>query len=207
MWMVTPIGVPSSCMLRYILYVASFVRSSGCFLFSLLSVPIALMASTASRFECVAILSLYLPAYFFISSWTVGLSKVHSQVFPNFVVSHIPRVICYCSKDFCLFRFYFTYVALGCCPHNGIPYVQIGFSIVLYILTLFSRLSLDFRFISHCICLLIVCILFIIALICCFHVSCVSMWSPKYLTFPVCVMCVPVSSILADFCLRSVNVM
>ena len=49
MWMVTFIGIPSSCMLRYILYVASFVRSSGCFLFSLPSVSIALMASTASR--------------------------------------------------------------------------------------------------------------------------------------------------------------
>ena len=95
---------------------------------------------------------------------------------------------------------------LAAVSHNAIPYVQIGFSIVLYILALFSRLSLDFRFITHCICLLVVCILFIIALICCFHVSCVSMWSRKYLTFPVCVMGVPFSSILADFCLRSVNV-
>ena len=61
--------------------------------------------------------------------------------------------------------------------HSGIPYVQIGFMIVLYIFNLFSMLNLDLRLVSQCICLLVVCILSIIDLVCCFHVSCVSKFS------------------------------
>ena len=52
--------------------------------------------------------------------------------------------------------------------HSGIPYVQIGFMIVLYIFNLFSILNLDFRLVSQCICFL-VCILSIIDLVYCFH--------------------------------------
>ena len=59
-------------------------------------------------------------------------------------------------------------------PRRGIPYVQIGFMIVLYIFNLFSMLNLDFQLVSQCICLLVVCIFDIIALVCCFHVNSVS---------------------------------
>ena len=54
--------------------------------------------------------------------------------------------------------------------------------IVLYIFNLFSMLNLDFRLVSQCICLLVVCILSIIDLVYCFHMSYVSKWSPRYLT-------------------------
>ena len=74
-------------------------------------------------------------------------------------------------------------------PHSDIPYVQIGFMIVLYIFNLFFMLNLDFRLVSQCICLLVVCILSIINLVYCFHASCVSKWSPRYLTCFVCFLC------------------
>ena len=53
----------------------SFERSAGCFLFSLLSMFQVLIVSAASRFGCVAILSLYLSAYLLISSLTVGIPR------------------------------------------------------------------------------------------------------------------------------------
>ena len=59
-------------------------------------------------------------------------------------------------------------------PHSGIPYVQIGFIIILYIFNLFSMLNLEFRLVNRYICLLFIRILSIIDLVCCFHVSCVS---------------------------------
>ena len=58
--------------------------------------------------------------------------------------------------------------------HSGLPYVQIGFMIILYIYNLFFMLNSDFRLVSQCICLLVFCIFSIIDLVCCFHVSCVS---------------------------------
>ena len=67
-------------------------------------------------------------------------------------------------------------------------------------------LSLDFQLVSRCICLLVICILSIIDLVCCFHVSCVSKWSPRYLTCFVCVMCVPFRRMFGSICFRSVNV-
>ena len=78
--------------------------------------------------------------------------------------------------------------------------------IVLYIFNLFSMLNLDFRLVSQCICLLVVCILSIIDLVCCFYVRCVSKWSPRNLTCFVCVMCVPFRRIFGGICFRSVNV-
>ena len=76
-------------------------------------------------------------------------------------------------------------------PHSDIPYVQIGFIIVLYIFHLFSMLSLELRLVNQYFCLLFIRILSIIDLVCCFHISCVSKWSPRYLTCLVCVMCAP----------------
>ena len=78
--------------------------------------------------------------------------------------------------------------------------------IVLYIFNLFSMLNLDFRLVSQCICLLVVCILSIIDLVCCFYVRCVSKRSPRNLTCFVCVMCVPFRRIFGGICFRSVNV-
>ena len=82
----------------------------------------------------------------------------------------------------------------------------LGFMIVLYIFNLFSMLNLDFRLVSQCICLLVVCILSIIDLVCCFYVRCVSKWSPRNLTCFVCVMCVPFRRIFGGICFPSVNV-
>ena len=68
-------------------------------------------------------------------------------------------------------------------------------------------LSLDFRLVIQYICLSFIHILSIIDLVCYFHVSCVSNWSPRYLTFCfVCLMCVPSNWIFGGFCFRSVNV-
>ena len=78
--------------------------------------------------------------------------------------------------------------------------------IVLYIFNLFSIVNLDFRLVSQCICLPIVCILSIIDLVCCFHVSCVSKWSPRYLICFACVMCVPFRKMFGGICFHSVNV-
>ena len=78
--------------------------------------------------------------------------------------------------------------------------------IVLYIFNLFSMLNLDFRLVSQCICLLVVCILSIIDLVCCFYVRCVSKRSPRNLTCFVCVMCVPFRRMFVGVCFRSVNV-
>ena len=46
----------------YFIYFISLVRSLKCFLFSLLFMRI-LLASVASWFRCIAVLSLYFPAY------------------------------------------------------------------------------------------------------------------------------------------------
>ena len=96
-------------------------------------------------------------------------------------------------------------------PHSGIPYIQIAFIIVLYIFHLFSTLTLEFRLVSQYICLLFIRILSIIDLVlCCFHVSCVSKCSPRYLTFLVCVMCACRSIgyvVLSLWFFLSVNVM
>ena len=91
-------------------------------------------------------------------------------------------------------------------PHSGIPYVQIGFMIVLYIFKLFSILNLDFRLVRQCICLLVFCIFSIIDLLFSFHVSCASKWSPRYLTCFVCVICMPFRRIIDGIFFRSVNV-
>ena len=67
-------------------------------------------------------------------------------------------------------------------------------------------LNLDFRLVSQCICLLVVHFLSITDLVCCFQVSCLSKWSPRYLTCFVCVICVPFSRMFGSICFRSVNV-
>ena len=67
-------------------------------------------------------------------------------------------------------------------------------------------LSLKFRLVGQYICVLFVRILSIIDLISCFHVSCVSKWSPRYLTYFVYVMCVSFNWILGGFRFLSVNV-
>ena len=53
----------------------SFIRSAGCFLFSLLSIFMVLYVSAASRFMCIAILDLYFSEYLLISSLTVGIPR------------------------------------------------------------------------------------------------------------------------------------
>ena len=67
-------------------------------------------------------------------------------------------------------------------------------------------LNLEFRLVSQCICSLFIRILSTIDLVYCFHVSCVSKWSPRYFTCLVCITCVPFDWIFGGFRLRSVNV-
>ena len=180
----------------------SFVRSAGCFLSSLLSMFEALIVSAASRFGCVTILDLYFSAYLLISSLTVGIPRsLHMSSFLTYhgAFAIVLRILA------CIVSILFIWL-IAAVPHSGIPYVQIGFMTVLYIFNLFPILNLDFRLVSQCTCLLVVCILSIIDLVCCFHVSCVSKWSPRYLTCPVCVMCVLFSRMFGGICFRSVNV-
>ena len=161
-----------------------------------------LNVSAASRFGCVAILALYFSAYLLISSLTVGIHRCLRM--SSFLTYHgaftiVLRIVA------CIVSILFIWL-IAAVPHSDIPYVQIGFMIVLYIFNLFSMLNLDFRLVSQCICLLVVCILSIIDLVCCFHVSCVSKWSPTYLTYFVCVICVPFRRMFGGICFRSVNV-
>ena len=178
--MATPSGVPSLRLLGHIIW------SAGCFLFSLLSMFIVLNVSVASRFGCVAILVLYLSALLLIASLTVGISRslrMSSFLTYQGAFTIVLRILA------CIISILFIWL-IAAVPHSGIPYVQIGFMIVLYIFNLFSMLNLDFRLVSQCICLLVFCIFSIIDLVCSFHVSCVSKWSPRYLTCFVCVICV-----------------
>ena len=59
-------------------------------------------------------------------------------------------------------------------------------------------LNLDFRLVSQCVLLRVFCIFSTIDLVCSFHVSYVSKWSP--------VICVPFRSMFGDILSRSANV-
>ena len=77
-------------------YFISLMRSVECFLFSLLSMRV-LLASAASWFGCVAILSLYFSAYLPISSLTVDIFKsLHISSFQNLCVPVSKKL----SKEF-----------------------------------------------------------------------------------------------------------
>ena len=146
-----------------------------------------LIVSAASQFGCVVILTLYFSAYLLISSLTVGIPR--SLRMSSFLTYHgvftiVLRILA------CIVSILFIWL-IAAVHHSGIPHVQIGFMIVLYIFNSFSMLNLDFRLVSQCI--LFVCILSIIDLVCRFHVSCVSKWSPRYFICLVCIMCVPFS--------------
>ena len=161
-----------------------------------------LYVSTASRFGCVTILHLYFSEYLLISSLTVGIPR--SFRMSSFLTYHgafttVLRILA------CIISILFIWIVADV-PHSGIPYVQIGFMMVLYIFNLLSMLNLDFRLVSQCICLLVFCIFSTIDLICSFHLSCVSKWSPRYLTCFVCVICVPFSRMFGGIFFRSVNV-
>ena len=124
----------------------SFIRSAGCFLFSLLSIFMVLYVSAASRFMCVAILDLYF-SYLLISSLTVGIPR--SLRISPFLTYQGPFTIVLRILA-CITSILFIWL-IAAVPHSGIPYVQISFMIVLYIFNLFSVLSLDFRLVSQCI--------------------------------------------------------
>jgi hypothetical protein len=55
-------------------------------------------------------------------------------------------------------------------PHSDMPYVHIGFKIVLYTSSLFSIDSCDFLPISHCICLNLISSCILLASVCARHV-------------------------------------
>ena len=143
------------------------MRSAGCFLFSLLSMFMVLNVSAASRFGCVAILDLYFSEYLLISSLTFGIPR--SLRMSSFLTYHgaftiVLRILA------CIISILFTWL-IAAVSRIGIPYVQIGFMIVLYFFNLFSMLNLGFRLVSQCICILVFCIFSIIDLVCSFHPS------------------------------------
>ena len=142
-----------------------------------------LYVSPASRFGCVAILDLYFSEYLLISSLTVGIPR--SLHMSSFLTHQGPFTIVLRILA-CITTILLIWL-IAAVPRSGMPYVQIGFMIVLYIFNLFSMLNLDFRLVSQCICLLVFCTFSIIDLVCSFHVSCISKWSPRYLTCFVCV--------------------
>ena len=139
-WWLSPAGYhPRVCS------VMSFIRSAGCFLFSLLSMFMVLYVSAASRFECVAILDLYFSEYLLISSLTVGIPRslrMSSFLTYQGLFTIVLRILAYITSILFIWL-------IAAVPHNGIPYVQIGFMIVLYIFNLFSMLNLDFRLVSQ----------------------------------------------------------
>ena len=107
-------------------YFIFLAKSVGCFLFSLLSMRV-LLASAASWFGCVAVLSLYFSAYLPISSLTVGIFK--SLRISSILIYHgaLPIVLSiFDCSDSSLFMWLIAAV-----PHSDIPYVQIDFVIVL----------------------------------------------------------------------------
>ena len=161
-----------------------------------------LYVSAASRFGCVAILDLYSSEYLLISSLTVGIPR--SLRMSSFLTYQGPFTIVLRILA-CITSILFIWLTAAV-PRSGILYVQIGFMIVLYIFNLFSMLNLDFRLVSQCICLLVFCIFSTIDLRCSFHVSCVSKWSPRYLTCFVCVICMPFRRMIGGIFFRSVNV-
>ena len=168
MWMATLSGIPSSSLTILFL---SWDQYGVFFLVFFLW-----------QFRCVAVLSLYFSAYQPISSSTVGIFKFLSIFsFLTYYGAFIILFSIFDCSDSSLFMWLIAVV-----PHSGIPYVQIDFIIILYIFNLFSMLSLEFRLVNRYIYLLFIRILSIIDLVCCFHVSCVSKWSPRYLTCLVC---------------------
>ena len=86
-----------------------------------------LLASAASWFGCVAVLSFYFFAYLPISSLTVGIFKSLrvSAILIYYGALTIVLSIFDCSGS-CLIMWLIAAVA-----HNGIPYVQNGIIIVL----------------------------------------------------------------------------
>ena len=64
----------------------SFVRSAGCFLFSLLSMLKVLNVSAVNQFGCVAILDLYFSAHLLISSLNVAIPR--SLCMSSFLTYH-----------------------------------------------------------------------------------------------------------------------
>ena len=107
-------------------YFISLVRSVSCFLFSFLFMRV-LLASAANWFGCVAVLSLYFSAYQPISSSTVGIFK--SLRISFFLTYHRAFAIVFSIFD-CTDSSLFMWL-IAAVPHSGIPYVQIGFIIVL----------------------------------------------------------------------------
>ena len=104
-----------------------------------------LYVSAASRFECVASLDLYFSEYLLISSLTVGIPRslrMSSFLTYQGLFAIVLRILAYITSILFIWL-------IAAVPHNGIPYVQIGFMIVLYIFNLFSMLNLYFRLVSQ----------------------------------------------------------
>ena len=119
-------GYPQQDTIFEFVYFISLVRSVGCFLFSLLFRRV-LLASAASWFGCVVVLPLYFLAYLPISFLTVGIFR--SLRISSFLTYHGALTIVLSIFD-CRNSSLFMWLIVAV-PHSGIPYIQIGFIIVL----------------------------------------------------------------------------
>ena len=107
-------------------YFIFLVRSVGCFLFNLLSMRV-LLASAASWFGCIGVLSFHFSAYLLISSLTDIFFK--SLRISSFLTYYGLLTIVFSTFD-CNDSSLFMWL-IAVVPHSGIPCVQIGFIIVL----------------------------------------------------------------------------
>ena len=85
-----------------------------------------LNVSAASRFGCVAILTLYLYALLLIAYLTVGISRslrMSSFLIYQGAFTIVLRILA------CIVSILFIWL-IAAVTHSGIPYVQIGFTIV-----------------------------------------------------------------------------
>ena len=119
-------ATPSRITLFVFDYFISLTKSMVCFLFSLLSMGV-LLALATRWFGCFGVLSLYFSAYQPISSSTVGIFK--SLRISFFLTYHRAFAIVFSIFD-CTDSSLFMWL-IAAVPHSGIPYVQIGFIIVL----------------------------------------------------------------------------
>ena len=97
-------------------YFIVLARSVGCSLFSLLSIRV-LLASAASWFGCIAVLSLYFSAYLPISSLTIGIFK--SLRISSFLTYHGALTIVLSIFDRSDSNLFMRLIAAV--PHSGTP--------------------------------------------------------------------------------------
>jgi hypothetical protein len=155
-----------------------------------------------SSFGCVVILSLYLMMSFVIYSLKVGILKSVCRSLFGIYIGAFTVV----RRDLFLYICNISMFELLVLPQMGIPYVQMGFRIVLYISNLFSIDNSNFRPGIQCICWNFEPSCFLLANMCFCHSSLLSRCIPKYLAVSFCESCFPFSVTVGQFSIFKVKV-